>query len=493
MRTWRRLLGSERGVALPLAMVLLMVLTMLTFTFMSLGAVEPQISRNLSEGARARQLAESGIEWAYNQLGGKQFNDATLLGGTLTTGGACGAGISCLILGPANQALPGLTTTSGTFTVTLRNDDDDIDGDQSLIGAGNALDTAANFDNNNIVILKSTGTFDADGAGPGVGASRTVTAIVERGKLLFNAAVNLPGDQADTYIAQNPPCSGCYSIDGRDWKDSDLDASTPTGPAGLKYGIATANTSNEDDVEDAYDTSSKRSSVRGKDETGGSSSTTGHNTIQTDTTLTKAAIDDFMANLAANPQTQILMSTQDCAYPAAGGDRNKPEGLRMTGTGTANIVTVTNQAGGCTDPADQISQTVDLGTAASPKMLYVKGEFDPASAFRGLVVEGSNPITGYGILVVEDSDLAFLQTGNFRWNGIVLVTGRNNSTAFLGDSNTEVRGAFVTNETNPFEPCCYYEFYVSTDGTMKLRASKENVDRALLALYNMRISAYRED
>ena len=51
---------DERGVALPLAMIMLVVLTMLTLTFMSLGAVEPQISRNLSDGARARQLAESG-------------------------------------------------------------------------------------------------------------------------------------------------------------------------------------------------------------------------------------------------------------------------------------------------------------------------------------------------------------------------------------------------------------------------------------------------
>ncbi|HTE66417.1 MAG TPA: PilX N-terminal domain-containing pilus assembly protein, partial [Candidatus Binatia bacterium] len=45
------------------AMILLVVLTMLTLTFMSLGSVEPQISANLADGARARQVAESGIEW----------------------------------------------------------------------------------------------------------------------------------------------------------------------------------------------------------------------------------------------------------------------------------------------------------------------------------------------------------------------------------------------------------------------------------------------
>ena len=62
------------GWRLPLAMIMLVVLTMLTLTFMSLGAVEPQISRNLSDGARARQLAESGIEWGFNQLAGNDFN-----------------------------------------------------------------------------------------------------------------------------------------------------------------------------------------------------------------------------------------------------------------------------------------------------------------------------------------------------------------------------------------------------------------------------------
>src|SRR6185295_9335884 len=84
MKMWRKLLGNERGVVLPLAMIMLVVLTMLTLTFMSLGTIEPQISRNLADGARARQLAESGIEWGFNFIAGKDFNtDATLFAGTM--------------------------------------------------------------------------------------------------------------------------------------------------------------------------------------------------------------------------------------------------------------------------------------------------------------------------------------------------------------------------------------------------------------------------
>lgn len=483
MTNWRKMLGNERGVALPLAMILLVVLTMLALTFMSLGSVEPQISRNLSDGARARQLAESGIEWGFNQLTGGTFD--TLLAGA-TTGTACGTGISCVVLGGGAQNLPGLTASAGSFTVTLRNDRSSVTGDAQLIGAANTPDTSATDDANYIVILKSTGTFN--------GASRTITAVVQRGNLLFNAAVTLPGEQADTYT-RNPPSSGDYLIDGRDWKDTD--SSSPSGSAGVKYGIAAATNTTESDAESDFDTLQKRAYVQGKDDGDGHAASTdgscapacGRDTISNDPTLSMTAIQAFLSNLAANPSTQVLQSTQACAFAASGGDHDKPEGIQMTSTSTANVVQIRNNCGGSTG----INQTVNLGTSSAPALLYFKGEYDPSSAFRGLAVSGSNAITGYGVLVVEDSDLAMFQTGQFRWNGIVVVTGRNVSSAFLGASDTEIRGALITNETNPLEPCCYKEFFVNTTGTMKIRASKQNIDRALMALYNMRVTAYREN
>jgi Tfp pilus assembly protein PilX len=497
MTKWRTLLGNERGVALPLAMILLMVLTMLTITFLSLGSVEPQISRNLSDGARARQVAEGGIEWAFNQLTGKDFNDATLLGGTLTSGaGNCLSGQMCLVL--ANGVTPPwLASADGSaLTVTLRNDLSTVSGDQALIGSGNTLDTSTSVDNNKIVIVKSTGSFN--------GASRTITAIVQRGNLPINAAVSLPGVQGDTYT-QAPPCAisvGCYWVDGRDWKDADTwgPAATPTGVGALKYAMTTATPAIETVAQNGFDSLAKREYLRGKDDGDGFAASTdgsggtgkGRNTIADDATLSSAMISKFLTNLASNPSTQILNSTYSspaCAYPASGSPHDKPEGLQMASTGTANIVTVTNNCTG----AQQINQTVNLGTPTAPAMLYVRGEYDPNSLFRGLAVSGSNPITGYGILVVEDSDLAMFQTGNFRWNGIVLVTGRNVSTAFLGSSNTEIRGALITNETNPLEAAGFNEFFAGTSGNMRILASKENVDRALMALYNMRISAYREN
>jgi len=207
MKTWRTLLGNERGVALPLAMILLVVLTMLTLTFMSLGAVEPQISRNLSDGARARQLAESGVEWGLTQL---QAQDFSALLATATTGTSCGSGVVCRVLG-SGQVLPGLTAGAGTFTVTIRNDyvaNDNLLTDLALETQSTADGSGAGSVPNGAVILSSTGTFN--------GASRTITAVVQRGALPVNAALNLPGVQTDTFT-DAPPCSGCYSIDGRNW------------------------------------------------------------------------------------------------------------------------------------------------------------------------------------------------------------------------------------------------------------------------------------
>jgi Tfp pilus assembly protein PilX len=473
---------DERGVALPLAMILLMVLTLLTITFMSLGAVEPQISQNLSDGARARQLAESGLEWAMSaQIGNQDLNSATLLGGTMTSAGACGTGNTCRVLATA-QALPGLTSSSGTFAVTLRNDINTNAGDQQLIGTTLTRDSSTTVDSNGVVILTSTGTFN--------GASRTITAVVQRGNLNINAALSLPGVQTDTF-SNDPPCGGCYSIDGRDWRMAD--ASTPTGITATKLGVATytgtetlTGLTYEANAEAGFDDAAKQGYVQGRHQTTGAL-TTGLNTIAADSSLNPAVVQSFLTNLASNPQTQIINSTQACQY-SSGISSTKPEGLRMTSTATANQVTLTNNCSG----VDQVNQTISLGTSTNPAMVYVKGEYDPSSNFIGTSVYGSQPITGYGILVMEEADLSFFQSSQFTWNGIVIVTGRNVGIGFRAGSNTEIRGALIANETNGAEVGGYFEFLNQAD-TLKIRFGKEGIDLALRGLYNTRISGFREN
>jgi hypothetical protein len=483
MKRWRELLGNERGTALALAMIILVVITALAIGLATMGGVESQISASQSAGTRARLLAEAGIEYAFTQLAGIPFS-------TKLAPADAGAAGSYLV--PAGTTLPGLTAASGTFVVTIRNDI--VAGDTLLTGAA-ALDTAsapagtATLDVNGIVILTSTGTVD--------GATRVILAVVQRGNLGINGALTLPGLQADTTTDSPCPVPACppnplrnYSIDGRDWKRTDTTGGGPTGTGGLKLGIATG-AGMEGFVESAFSDSYRRDYVQGMNENSPFGLTTGLNTINQDTTLTPQIIQNFLTNLAANPGTQIIKSTQACQFAAAGGDHSKPEGLHMASTGSANTVTIKNNPSACSG-SDGIDQTVNLGSATSPQMIYFKGEYDPSSNFVGVGVDGSNPIQGYGLLVVEDADLVFFQSGNFRWDGIVLVTGRNVSVAFKGNSNTEIRGALIGSETNGSEPGGYFEFFNRTTASMVVRASKENIDLALLALYNMRITGYRE-
>jgi hypothetical protein len=93
---------------------------------------------------------------------------------------------------------------------------------------------------------------------------------------------------------------------------------------------------------------------------------------------------------------------------------------------------------------------------------------------------------------MEEADLSFFQSGQFTWNGIVIVTGRNVGIGFRSSSNTEIRGALIANETNGAEVGGYFEF-LNQAATMKIRYGKEAIDLALRGLYNTRISSYREN
>jgi len=442
------------------------IMTMMAVGLATMGGVESMISANQSSATRARLLAEAGVEFGFANLAGQDFTTLLTASSTLVASGT---------------TLPGSGSGEGTFGVTIRNDR--TTGDNLMTGTPLDPSGSNTLDQNGVIVLTSTGT-----AG---GATRRIVAVVQRGTLDINAALTMPGVQADTTTDSPCPSGSCppnplrnYSIDGRDWKRTDT--SSPSGPNSLKLGIATG-TGLESTVESAFSDTYRRNYVQGKNQSS-SSLTTGLGTIADDTTLTPAKLQSFMTNLAANPATQIIQSTQACQFPTGSGDHNKPEGLHMTSTGSSNTVTIRNNCTG----SQQINQTVNLGTASAPQMIYIKGEYDPSSNFVGVGVDGTQPIQGYGILVVEDADLVFFQTGNFRWDGIVLVTGRNVSIAFKGDSNTEIRGAVVGSEINGSEPGGYFEFYNRTTGNMLIRASKENIDMALRALYNMRITATRE-
>jgi Tfp pilus assembly protein PilV len=494
----RALIRDQRGVALPLALIALLILTMLVLTVLNLGAVEPTISRNLSDTARARHLAEAGIEWAFDCMADQDLS--TFLAGPDNIQNNADDQLATSVAGqniaarmdntfcpnsPAPGALPGLTVATGTFAVTIRNDSigagGGYAGDQVLTGL--AVDGGGKFvDTNGIVIVTATGTYGT--------ATRQITAVVSRNTLIINGAANLPGMQADTFM--NGVVAN-QTIDGRDWVRADSNAGGPSGVGPLRFGITTqpgtqANLgiSYEARAESAFDTVAKQNTVQGKDQSSGVL-TSGLTTIAPDNSLTPTTMLNFLNKLAANPATTVIQSSLACP-------------LVLTGAvATANAPTLSTAGSGC--PGNPpIGQTINLGSSADPKLVYFRGELDTSSNFTGLNLNGT--IKGAGILVVEDGDMAVNTSGagltiggrsvDFYWDGIVIITGRYVGTGFRATSNTEIRGAFISNEAIWNEANGYYEF-LNQSNSLAIRNSTQNINMALRAAYNQRIISWREN
>src|SRR3989441_3211463 len=110
MRRPRYTLRNERGIALILAILVLLCLTGLVVAYLSVSAIEPQISRNLADASRSRYLAEAGIERGFNVL--VASTDWTSLVTTASAGSPWVA-----VAGPTNTAISGATagrTVRGT-------------------------------------------------------------------------------------------------------------------------------------------------------------------------------------------------------------------------------------------------------------------------------------------------------------------------------------------------------------------------------------------
>ena len=187
----------------------------------------------------------------------------------------------------------------------------------------------------------------------------------------------------------------------------------------------------------------QKDNVMGKKQVS-SGAASGDNVIAPDTTLTQASITTFLKDISRTADVSLYSPS--------------PSGLSYSDIGSSCS---TNWA----------SQTC-WGTAAKPKVVYIKGAADPTSAFTALTLNGT--VTGYGILVVEDGDLKVL--GNFTWNGLVMVTGKWVGLGFMGGSNSidqYVYGGVISNETST-DPL--YEGVVYADA--KIRYSCQALTQA---------------
>jgi len=446
MRGLRTTLTDERGVAVVMALILLVAMSGLTLAFLSVSAFEPQISQNLASTAQARYLAEAGLEWGFNALATtpaaftaagvpmmnaqqNHWNSILLQGGSVSGGPMQMPGG----VGPVNAAF-------GTFNVTIANDwqagDNMMTGCPTAAGCGGAaLDAGGqNNDTNGLVIMTSTGTVN--------GVTRTVRAVVRRPTLgfNFNGAVSFPGTQADVGFTGNS-----FEIDGRDWAMPPPGA-TPaipdgTNPAVWGIAVSTQFPANENTVESSL-SGQQQDNVRGAQENVAQSGQ-GTNTINTDPNATSQAVHEFI---------QMMGQFAD---------------ITMTST-QSNPVSVSS---------------VNWGTAQNPVIVHVKGTPpDPTSQFTALSISGNS--TGYGILIVEDGDLKI--SGNFRWNGPIIVSGKYVGVGFLGGGEQSVYGTVISNETATDEAAGYKEGLFT--GNAKIRYSKQALDLAMSAIFNRRSS-----
>jgi Tfp pilus assembly protein PilX len=87
----------ERGTALIMSLVILMILTILGITAMSTASLEERMSGNTQESTRAFQAAESGLNEALNTTGSLDLNITTTNSFTYNTMNASAAVITKFI------------------------------------------------------------------------------------------------------------------------------------------------------------------------------------------------------------------------------------------------------------------------------------------------------------------------------------------------------------------------------------------------------------
>lgn len=378
---------DQCGVALPLAMFLLVGLTGLLVVFVSMAGTDPAVSANLNDTTRSRYAADAGIEWAFDQLVQRtaldpMSNFKAVVTAILNNNGGVMA---------TNMSLPGLTPTFGAFSVTARNDN--LANDNQI--TGQPVDPGGpNTDTNDVVILTATGTFN--------GVTRQIQQVVTHVDLNIPGGVSLPGLGTNTSFSGNS-----FTITGN---DTNLDDSP--GPCASVWGIGVADAGMEAAVQSSL-SAQQKDNVTGKPQAAGPA--WGDNTITPDATLTPAQIAKFVN--AVKPYADMTLQ-------ASAGSQLQYQNIGNT----------------C---STNLGDPNCWGTTSNPKIVYVKGSLDPGQAFYALRMSGNS--TGAGILILEDGDLSI--TGNFRWEGLVVITGQYAGLRYGGGGNQTIYGGVVVNET----------------------------------------------
>ncbi len=433
MNRWATTARNEKGVALPLALFVLVSLSAFVLAFLSMGGMEPQVARNLSDTAQARYAADAGVERAFDQLANPATNWSTVLGGPQVAGSNPQAAWLTPVDGggnPVQQPLvPGLTL--GTYTVQVRNDV--LATDTAITGV--AADTGgATTDTNNALIVTATGTYN--------NVSRQIQVVVSRLPIPpLPGALSCGGLQCDFDMGVVSPWTNhhFHSV-GLDFAEDPANSANMIGVSGnMKYAIAvpTGNQYNTgQSFESRVESALNEHQINEMDGLAQGSNPpvavvsrqrdrAGLNTIAGDGSL--ASKVDGLGNFVSNPISKFVntLLTQSSVQV-------------LTGTGGTGV-TINN---GVTTGANQGLQ-FNLGTTASPTISYFQGDPNPLGNNRVLNLKGTN--SGAGILIVQDGNLNIFDS--FRWDGVIIVTGQNAAVTFDKNVQANVYGGIIINET----------------------------------------------
>jgi Tfp pilus assembly protein PilX len=390
---------DERGAALLLALIILLILTGIVVAFLSASTFEPRISRNHNLTVRARYLAEAGIEYAFDTLATRldAWND-------LLAGATCSQGV---VLGTASVPLPRLGSAYGSFTVRIRNDCEADD--QALTGTRPDTTTGAcdavaaggaTRDANCKVVVTSTATIG--------GATRTIATVVSKIAMPpVSGALAFSGLRADVKFG-----GAGVVIDGRDSRLGD-EPGAPAGTGPPVYGIAVNGSlpALAAGVEAAL-AAAGQTTVRGKHEADAGATSEGRATVEADPALVPRVVSDFVS--AVSSVADIVVD--------AGADQ-APSIRNVGSTCSADIASA-----GC------------WGTSARPKIVHVRG-MNPATQVQPASIAVGGDSRGTGILVVENANIEI--EGHFRWDGLIVVSGRNVGIRYRGDGRQRVYGATI--------------------------------------------------
>ncbi len=467
MKSWVGAIRNEKGVALPLALFALVMLSGLLLALLSMGGMEPQVAANLTDVTRARYVAEEGIEWAFDQIKANPSWSGLLLG---TDGRANTTDDGWLT---TNMLLTGLTASSGTFSVQVRNDWQP--GDRTLTGAVQLDPGGQNDDQNGILIVTATGNLLN-------GTSRQIQVVIRRIQIPpLPAPLACTGVQCDydTGIQNaNDDDDGAahFHSDGRDYlRDGNRTGNTKY----LKYALSAPTGSQastgkpfEQMLEDAL-TNHQENEMDGLDATTPGRdiqrwNNEGKRTIAATNSLTSQMITDFVNLVKAQPGVKPIM------------------------TNSAKPLLINN----CAKPGDSGCSGVNLGTVSKPSITYVRGSTDPQDRYTSVQVSGNT--SGAGILILEDADMSIANT--FRWDGVIIVTGRNVGVTFKKYSRSYIYGGMVVDEKDPQERGGSYELLIEknyhgdsgSDQFTTFYSSQQNIDMAQALQGLVRLSTWRE-